>query len=332
MAEQTITLAVADLFRDTATQKQWRVSVQLDAVFEPLTTDRYFRRLTVRNDQGPVGNRYQMQFDETGVAPGTETASDLVDEWETADVAMTLAQGGNTLDIPGPNHADNEAPDDTDNYVWDPSAAHGTVAENFFFTLLDTSADLTITFKTPSTTPPPATVPDQPAPPALVVNSDTRITATGVAPGDGGSPITSYDWRHRITGSGGLGWVNRSNVMALIQAFPGLDAATEYDFQFRATNNVGDSPYSDIVQATTDASAGYPACYRHPPAPHRSGRDSLGHQRDDVRELRRPDAIRGRGDVEARLTPTQPFRAYGGPVHRSLDAAEPRWRVQDVRP
>ena len=36
-----------------------------------------------------------------GVAPQTETASDLVDDWETADVAMTFTQGSNTLDIPG---------------------------------------------------------------------------------------------------------------------------------------------------------------------------------------------------------------------------------------
>ena len=105
----------------------------------------------------------------------------------------------------------------------------------------------------PPPPPPPATAPSRPASPGLVVDSDTRITATGVAPDDGGSPITSYDWRHRITGSGNSGWVDRSNVQALIQAFSGLDANTEYDFQFRATNNVGDSPRSIIVRATTEA-------------------------------------------------------------------------------
>ena len=98
-----------------------------------------------------------------------------------------------------------------------------------------------------------ATAPSRPAAPSLVVDSDTRITATGVAPDDGGSPITSYDWRHRVTGSGGSGWVDRSNVTNLIQAFSGLDASTQYDFRFRATNLVGDSPYSLVVQATTEA-------------------------------------------------------------------------------
>ena len=99
---------------------------------------------------------------------------------------------------------------------------------------------------------PTATAPARPAQPSLVVDSDTQITATGVAPDDGGSPITSYDWRHRVRGSGGSGWVDRSNVTSLIQAFSGLDASTEYDFRFRATNDVGNSPYSFPVRATTD--------------------------------------------------------------------------------
>ena len=101
--------------------------------------------------------------------------------------------------------------------------------------------------------PTPATVPSRPAAPSLVVDSDTQITATGVAPDDGGSPITSYDWRHRVTGSGGAGWVDRSNVTSLVQAFSGLDASTQYDFRFRATNNVGDSLYGLITRATTEA-------------------------------------------------------------------------------
>ena len=84
---------------------------------------------------------------------------------------------------------------------------------------------------------PTATVPARPAQPSLVVDSHTQITATGVAPDDGGSPITSYDWRHRVRGSGGSGWVDRSNVTNLIQSFSGLDASTEYDFRFRATND-----------------------------------------------------------------------------------------------
>ena len=96
-----------------------------------------------------------------------------------------------------------------------------------------------------------ATAPSTPAAPTLTVDSDTQITAVGVAPDNGGSTITSYDWRHRVRGSGGGGWVNRTNVTNLTQVFTGLTANTEYDFRFRATNNV-DSPYSPIIRATTD--------------------------------------------------------------------------------
>ena len=75
------------------------------------------------------------------------------------------------------------------------------------------SDDWTVDYTTAAT----ATAPSRPAAPSLVVDSDTEITATGVAPDNGGSPITSYDWRHRVRGSGGSGWVDRSNVTSLIQ-------------------------------------------------------------------------------------------------------------------
>ena len=78
-------------------------------------------------------------------------------------------------------------------------------------------------------TPVPDTVPDRPAAPTLTVNSDTRIAAVGVAPDDGGDPISSYDWRHRITSPLGA-WVSRSNVSNLTQAFTGLEPATPYRF------------------------------------------------------------------------------------------------------
>ena len=98
----------------------------------------------------------------------------------------------------------------------------------------------------------PASAPSRPAAPTLTVNSDTEITAVGVAPNDGGDTISSYDWRHRITSPLGA-WVNRSNVSNLTQVFTGLEAARTYRFQFRATNSVGDSAYSPSANATTDA-------------------------------------------------------------------------------
>ena len=158
MPSQTITLAAGDLFTDTASRKEWRISVQLDADFEPGPTDRYIRRIQARNDQGQSSFRYRLFFDETGVAPQTESASDLVDEWETADIALTFAQGSNTLDVPGPDNADNELRDSGDNYVWDPPAVHVPFAGDFFFSLFDSSAGLTVTFRFPDPPPPPPPV------------------------------------------------------------------------------------------------------------------------------------------------------------------------------
>ena len=109
-------------------------------------------------------------------------------------------------------------------------------------------ADWTITYATTA----PASAPSRPDAVTLTVDSDTQITAVGVAPNNGGDTITSYDWRHRITSPLGA-WVNRSNVTNLTQVFTGLEAARTYRFQFRATNSVGDSQYSPNANATTDA-------------------------------------------------------------------------------
>ena len=109
-------------------------------------------------------------------------------------------------------------------------------------------ADWTITYATTA----PASAPSRPDAPTLTVDSDTQITAVGVAPNNGGDTITSYDWRHRITSPLGA-WVNRSNVTNLTQVFTGLEAARTYRFQFRATNSVGDSQYSPNANATTAA-------------------------------------------------------------------------------
>ena len=112
------------------------------------------------------------------------------------------------------------------------------------------TADWTITYATTA----PASAPSRPDAATLTVDSDTQITAVGVAPNNGGDTITSYDWRYRITSPLGA-WVNRSNVSNLTQVFTGLEPATPYRFQFRATNSIGDSAYSPSANATTDATS-----------------------------------------------------------------------------
>ena len=93
--------------------------------------------------------------------------------------------------------------------------------------------------------------PDAPTAPTLTVNSQTQITAVGIAPDDGGATISSYDWRHKKTAD--AGWTDRLDETNLTQVFSGLDVGTEYEVQFRATNSEGDSAYSPSAIATTNA-------------------------------------------------------------------------------
>ena len=110
-------------------------------------------------------------------------------------------------------------------------------------------ADWTITYATTA----PASAPSRPDAATLTVDSDTQITAVGVAPNNGGDTITSYDWRYRETGPLGP-WISRLDQTNLTQVFTGLDADQGYRFQFRATNSVGDSQYSPNANARTEAS------------------------------------------------------------------------------
>ena len=107
------------------------------------------------------------------------------------------------------------------------------------------SDDWTVAYITTAATTKPAT----PAAPTLSVNSSSVITATGVAPDDGGAPINSYDWRWKRTDR--TTWNDRFDQTNLTQIFSGLLGSTEYEIQFRATNKVGDSEYSLSGVATT---------------------------------------------------------------------------------
>ena len=91
-------------------------------------------------------------------------------------------------------------------------------------------------------------VPDQAAVPTLAMRTHNSIQVVGVAPGDGGRLILSYDWQYREAGT--TTWINRSDQTALTQTFSGLTASTTYEFQFRASNTLGDSAYS-FPTATT---------------------------------------------------------------------------------
>ena len=141
--------------------------------------------------------------------------------------------------------------DSTEPYSWSPINSAEVVAfANHVAGLTDRS--LTVTFNDNA-----AAAPATPAAPTLSVNSSTSITATGTAPDDGGSAITSYDWRHKRTAD--AAWIDRFDETSLSQTFTGLDSATEYEFQFRATNDEGDSDYSLSATATTATATVAPA-------------------------------------------------------------------------
>ena len=84
----------------------------------------------------------------------------------------------------------------------------------------------------------------------------------GVEPN--GDP-TSYDWRIKRTSSSI--WANRLDQTSLTQTWTSLQADTEYEVQFRATNAEGDSAYSPSGILTTDMQTIPPANFTNIPTP-----------------------------------------------------------------
>ena len=80
-----------------------------------------------------------------------------------------------------------------------------------------------------------------------------------------GEAITSYDWRFKRTSTSI--WGNRFNQTNLTQIFTNLQADTEYEVQFRATNSEGDSEYSPSATLTTTAIVVPPPGYTNIPDP-----------------------------------------------------------------
>ena len=94
-----------------------------------------------------------------------------------------------------------------------------------------------------------ATAPSAMGSPTVAIDSDTELTVTLAAdPGDGGSPITSYDLRFSTAVSG---WTEQSNVTSPL-VLSGLSAETEYLIETRAVNAIGAGPWSAQASATTN--------------------------------------------------------------------------------
>ena len=98
-------------------------------------------------------------------------------------------------------------------------------------------------------TQPVATAPGKPGRPVLLASGDTALVTSWAAPSDGGSIITSYrlQWREQ----GQTGWPNTVNQLGTFYTIAGLSAGTTYEARVRATNAIGNGPWSDIGSGTT---------------------------------------------------------------------------------
>ena len=191
--------------------------------------------------------------DPPAVAPSFADDTGDAQTWEmgTAITAITVPEADGT---PAPTYAvEGSLPagiafDTATRVISGTPTATGNGTITIRATNSEGDADWTIAYATTA----PASAPSRPAAPTLTVDSDSQITAVGVAPNNGGDTITSYDWRYRETGPLGP-WLNRFDQTNLTQVFTGLNADQGHRFQFRATNSVGDGPYSPNANATTDA-------------------------------------------------------------------------------
>ncbi len=97
----------------------------------------------------------------------------------------------------------------------------------------------------------PRTVPAKPAAPGLAA-ADQKLTVTWTAPNDGGSAITGYKVRHRISDVTNSPWTTSSalGTSTLSYEITNLTNGVEYDVQVQATNVAGDSAWSDSSEAT----------------------------------------------------------------------------------
>ena len=190
-------------------------------------------RLTVISDAALVLLRTARDL----VESQSDAGPDLTTTWETGG-SLVIAAGGLafTFDVTEAISSDVAEP-----YRWQISSLTAMQAFITAYLALPSTVQDTTTITIDDNQPPPDT-PDPPAVPTLTVLSNTSIQAVGIAPNDGGRPILSYDWQYRVVGASA--WIDRLNQAALTQTFSGLTASTNYEFQFRATNPIGDSAYS----------------------------------------------------------------------------------------
>ena len=100
------------------------------------------------------------------------------------------------------------------------------------------------------------TAPDAPAAPtvAAITGSSTSLRITWVAPANNGATITGYNVRHKKQSETNYRQWSTA-VTGLTTDITGLDPATLYQVQVRATNSAGSSSASAAGEGTTNAGA-----------------------------------------------------------------------------
>ncbi len=101
----------------------------------------------------------------------------------------------------------------------------------------------------------PARAPSKPDIPTLTVGNG-QLTVAWTAPVDNGEAITDYDVQYRAGSSGDFTqWNASADSTTLSATITGLFSGTSYQVQVRATNSVGNSPWSDAASAAPTAVA-----------------------------------------------------------------------------
>ena len=99
-----------------------------------------------------------------------------------------------------------------------------------------------------------STVPSAPGAPELGA-SNNQIAVSWTAPGTGGSPITHYDLRYRISGN----WTQIDTITGTSRTISSLTNGQTYEVQVRAVNAKGDGAWSNTATAVPGAVPGKPA-------------------------------------------------------------------------
>ena len=159
------------------------------------------------------------------------------------------------------------------------------------------------------------------------------------APGDGGSPVTGYDLRHRVAASGGFSAGpfadGPQGVTGTTATVTGLASGTLHEVQVRARNAKGVGPWSESGSAMTSGGTAAPPlgghvlvgnfdqgqdAGRHLKALEvaqgfRTGSNAAGYTLTSIQVRRGPDVRRPRGKPAAPINSTAELRE-GGPKGR----------------